>query len=235
MRKSVQAIDGSNVSLKVPYTHMSYEDGCLFYGLMNALLTYANELLHVVPEREIVIDGDDLRRQNLGSVVSESLWRHPEIVEMFIHKNPYGLSQKQLLIVQPWKHAVRDVFINVQADRDVALHMNETRVFAAGAMEHDACDFVHGIPSLDLLVLLPFKGGIVTDGKVLHILGRINPLALPVVKDDCSTALSHGVIQSADELVAFSRSNQGRNWISPNIQSLIDSTVDRILRESIRQ
>lgn len=235
LRKTLHAVDGSSVALSIPYTHMSYEDGCLFYGIMNALLTFANAVLRIVPDQEIMIDGGDRRRQDIGSLVSETLWRHPELVSMFVRSNPFGLTEECLKIAGSWVFAVRDLFVNVGADADAGLHLNESRVFAVGAMEHDADAFVHGIPSLDLLVLLPFKGGIVTDGKVLHLAREPEPFAVPIIKDDCGAALARGVIQTADELIAYSRANRGRNWISPTMQGRVNETMMRIHHDAWEQ
>ena len=151
---------------RAPYSHMDEKDARLFYSTMNALLVYANERLHVIrPERLHERPNAPLMLYTHGGQVAEELWKNRRIVEDFVSDNPAGLSDEQLECASQWRHALRDMFTAVDANADRAIFMNRDRLFAVGASQDPADSHVHHIPSLMLLTLLPFKGGIVTDGK----------------------------------------------------------------------
>lgn len=171
-------------SARAPYSHMDDEDARLFYSTMNALLVYANERLHVVaPERlRERPENPDMLYEH-GGQVSDALWRHRWLVDDFVRDNPFGLHERQIEVARPWRHALRDMFTAVDASEDRSIYMNRDRLFVVGAMQDPADAHVHHIPSLMLLTLLPFKGGIVTDGKTLHLSPRPATWAVPMIAE----------------------------------------------------
>ena len=191
---------------RAPYSHMDDEDARLFYSTMNALLVYANERLHVVaPERlRERPENPDMLYEN-GGQVSEALWRHRQLVDDFVRDNPLGLSERQLETARPWRHSLRDMFTVVDADEDRAVYMNRDRLFVVGAMQDPADSHVHHIPSLMLLTLLPFKGGIVTDGKTLHLSPRPASWAVPMIAAQAAALAGRRPIASARQLLAYAR------------------------------
>ena len=126
---------------RAPYSHMSEQDARLFYSTMNALLVYTNQRLHVVrPEclRERPENRDMLYLN--GGRVSDALWRNRALIEDFVRDNPLGLSEEQLSIARPWRHALRDMFTVVDANEDRAIYMNRDRLFVVGAMQDPATE-----------------------------------------------------------------------------------------------
>lgn len=214
--------DASAIVTYIPYSHMDERDADLFFDTLAALLTYANRRLEVVPEERVSLRGRDTSQLDRAAAVSEALWTHRGLIDDFVHENPFGLDGQRLEIVRPWRYAVRDVFTCIKASADSALYMNDRRVFAVGALTRDADAFVHAIPSLMLLTLLPFKGGIVTDSKVVHLGDEPAPGALPLIAQQAQDLLSIGVISHAGELIAYGRRYEGVDQISPAVQSRID-------------
>lgn len=192
---------------RAPYTHMSEKDARLFYSTMNALLVYTNARLHVVaPERLRERPGaPDMLYEN-GGQVAEALWQHRALVDDFVRENPLGLTERQLATARPWRHALRDTFTCVDANEDRAVYMNRDRLFVVGASQDPADAHVHHIPSLMLLTLVPFKGGIVTDGKTLHLSQRPQPWAVPLIAEEVAVLAGRRPIASATQLLAYTRS-----------------------------
>lgn len=221
--------DKSAIVTYIPYTHMDEQDADLFFDTLAALLTYANRRLEIVPDERVSLRGGDTSRLDRGAAVSEALWAHRGIIDDFVRDNPFGLDEELLETVRPWRYAVRDVFTCIKASADSALYMNDRRVFAVGALTRDADAFVHAIPSLMLLTLLPFKGGIVTDSKVVHLGDEPAPGALPLIAQQAQDLLSIGVISHAGELIAYGMSHEGVDQISPAVQSRIDEHLRSLI------
>lgn len=206
----------------VPYSHMDEADERLFYDTMEELLTYANRVLGLVDAPRVALHGDDERLLGYGSVVSDALWQNVWIVDDFVRENPLGASPEHLEVARPWRHAVRDLFTCVAANADAAVYMNADRAFVVGAMLADADAHVHAIPSLMLLTLLPFKGGIVTDSKTLHLADELRPGMERLVEQEARRELRRGALSTSAELIAYERTHRGMDQISPRFQRVID-------------
>ncbi|WP_455140058.1 hypothetical protein [Thermophilibacter sp.] len=213
---------------RLPYSHMDEADEHLFYDTMEELLTYANQVLHLVDAPRVALHGDDDRALGHGSVVSDALWQRPWIVDDFVRENPLGVSRAHLEVARPWRNAVRDLFTCIGADADAAVYMNAERAFAVGALRGPADQHVHAIPSLVLLTLLPFKGGIVTDSKTLHLADELRPGMGALIERDARRALRRGVVTTSAELIAYAQTHRGVDQISPRFQRIIDEHLSAL-------
>ncbi|HIZ46699.1 MAG TPA: hypothetical protein IAA19_06750 [Candidatus Olsenella pullistercoris] len=197
---------GAVAGVEPAYSHMGEEDAELFYATINALLVYANERLGVVdPARLRPRAGSPLMLFENGGRVSEELWKRRWLVDDFVRENPFRLPERQLEVARPWRFALRDMFCALAADADRAVYMNQDRIVIVGAMQDDADAHVHATPSLMLLTLLPFRGGIVTDGKTLHLSPRPHAWALPEIAARARTLAQRRPIVTADDLMAYAR------------------------------
>ena len=203
---------------------MSDADARLFYSTMNALLVYTNERLHVVAPQRLRErpENPDMLYEN-GAQVAEALWRHRALIEDFVRDNPLGLSRRQLEVARPWRGALRDMFTVVDANEDRAIYMNQDRLFVVGAMQDPADAHVHHIPSLMLLTLLPFKGGIVTDGKTLHLSPRPAPWAVPLITEQIAGLAAQRPIASSRQLTNYTRDiPDDENRVTERFQRIVD-------------
>ena len=192
------------LKIQPAYSHMDEKDAELFYSTINALLVYANARLGVVDPALLRERPDNpCMLFESGGQVSDELWKHRWLVEDFVRDNPFHLPDRQLEVARPWRYALRDMFCAIAADSDKAIYMNQDRIFAVGALQDDADAHVHTIPSLMLLTLLPFKGGIVTDGKTLHLSPRPHAWALPKIVSQARSLVGQPPIVTADELTAY--------------------------------
>lgn len=216
--------DGPVAAVLVPYSHMDDDDARLFYETINALLVYANRRLGIVDPAEL------RERRNAphmlyerGGQVSDALWRSRWLVDDFVRDNPMRLSPGHLDCARPWRWALRDMFTVVGADADSALYMNRTHLFAVGASQGPADGHVHHIPSLMLLTLLPFKGGIVTSGMTIHLSQEPASWAVPLIASRARELSSRTVIATAGQLVSYGRQvPDDENLVTPGFQREVD-------------
>lgn len=220
--------EGLSGIFTVPYSHMPDEDAELFYSTYGSLLAYANERLGVVERGRPLVQCDDKvhRLTPLGGHVSEALWAgHRSLVDDFVERNPYGLASEQLEVVRPWRWAVRDQFVCMGASADYVLLMNDDRAFAMGAMQDDAYDHVHAVPSLLLLTLLPFKRGIVCDGKTIFLCDKCREGAEEYFADQLHYLASRKVVSWAWQLEEYSKGLSDENRIPPDYQRQLDEAL----------
>ena len=219
-----QTPNGPVTAVYVPYSHMDEDDSRLFYSTMNALLVYANNRLHVIsPKRLRARPGDPCMLYENGGRVSEELWKHRALVDDFVRENPLHLTRRHLDCARPWRHAVRDMFTVVDADATSAVYMNRTHLFVVGASQDPADSHVHRIPSLMLLTLLPFKGGIVTSGMTIHLSQEPAPWAVPLIAQQARELSERTIISTADQLVSYGRRiSDDENLVTPRFQREVD-------------
>ena len=216
--------NGPVTAVYVPYSHMDDDDARLFYTTINALLVYANERLGVVdPTTLRERQGAPCMLYEHGGQVADALWRNRALVDDFVRDNPMHLSQEHLDCARPWRWALRDTFTVVDADVDSAVYMNRTHLFAVGASQDPADSHVHHIPSLMLLTLLPFKGGIVTSGMTIHLAQEPASWALPLIAQQAKEFCTRTVIATSEQLVAYGRKvPDGENLVTPRFQREVD-------------
>ena len=182
------------------------------------------ERLHVVAPQRLRErpENPDMLYEN-GAQVAEALWRHRALIEDFVRDNPLGLSRRQLETARPWRGALRDMFTVVDANENRAIYMNQDRLFVVGAMQDPADAHVHHIPSLMLLTLLPFKGGIVTDGKTLHLSPQPASWALPLITEQIAGLAAQRLIASSRQLANYTQGiPDDENRVTERFQRIID-------------
>ena len=210
-------------SVTIPYSHMDWDDACMFYEALNSLLTYANRRLGVVDGDDIVIDGDDFGAKRDAVRVGEMLWRNRWVIEEFVKGDPGRLGKARLAMVDGWRHAVRATLTCMGANPDFALYMADDALFVVGAMESAADFFVRSLPSLVLVTMLPFKGGIVVDGKVMGLSDEPVPGAVESMTESLRGLLREGrVVSTASELVAYCDTHDGGNLVPASTQAWLD-------------
>ncbi|MBM6813485.1 hypothetical protein H7U31_00165 [Olsenella uli] len=221
-----QTVGDVLLEARAPYSHMDEDDSRLFYSTMNALLVYANNRLHVIsPKRLRARPGDPCMLYENGGRVSEELWKHRSLVDDFVRENPLGLSERQLEAARPWRHALRDMFTVVDADADRAIYMNQDRLFVVGASQDPADSHVHHIPSLMLLTLVPFKGGIVTSGITLHLSPRPHPWAVPLIARQAAELAVRPLVSTANDLLLYASGvSDDENRVTPRFQREVDES-----------
>ena len=219
-----QTKNGPVAAVCVPYSHMDDDDATLFYDTINALLVYANNRLGIVDPSELhERSGAPCMLYEHGGQVADTLWRNRQLVDDFVRDNPLHLPQDHLDCARPWRWALRDMFTVVDANEDSVLYMNRTHLFAVGASQDPADSHVHHIPSLMLLTLLPFKGGIVTSGMTIHLSQEPASWALPLIAQQAKEFCTRTIIATSGQLTAYGRKvPDGENLVTERFQREVD-------------
>ncbi len=201
------------------------EDAELFHRALSGLLTYANGKLGVVEAQGITLHTRDKAEQADGARVSERLWLNRPLVDDYVRENPLGADEEELQIVSPWRHALRDVFIVVDAHEDYALYMNGDAVFCVNRLATRANRSVRDVPSLALLTLLPYKGVVVTDTKFIRLRQSLDAVQVSEVLETARTLAQSGVISRAEQLMAYAGALTDENRVSEYWQLSVDKKL----------
>lgn len=204
-------------------TRMDAREANDFYTTLEALATYANGLLHVVPEQPLRLRGESRAELDETSRVLERLWINRWIVRRFVEKNPAGLPERCLEMALPWEHAFRDVFVVVDACSWHVLLVNDERAIAYGEGVGDADLLVREVPSRVLLTLLPYKNGIVTDTRMMHLMDDEETIELADIVPKANALIKRGILASAEELIDYSDSRVWNNHVPEPWQEKIDA------------
>jgi hypothetical protein len=144
---------------------LSREDASLFFKLMPALQTFANQQLKIV---EGLRDVEDYKTISNGERVElrNAVYDNPKVIDDFVRQNPFLFPQDELEIVSSWRNFIADSFFVVQLTQKHAIFMRDEDVYAVLALAQPL-QVVLGeapLPAYVKTVLLPFKGKIIYDG-----------------------------------------------------------------------
>jgi hypothetical protein len=138
-----------------------------FFHIWLPLLHFANNELRVVPN----LSGKGSKNIvdiNLAVQVRGALWRHEELLNEFIEKNPAQLSRDDLRIVENWKYRRLGKFFIFKFLKKHAIFISQddqAEVFAVKGLQNSFEEiFGVKIPILVETVLLPFGNEIIADG-----------------------------------------------------------------------
>lgn len=223
MRKTVTAYEGTTLTVEVPYTRLSEQHEALYYKVLNGLLAFANRVLGLVAHPGMALDSPDPLAHNAGAYVLEALWANRWLIERFVKLNPCGFSREERMAALGWTHAVRDLFTCIYADEDLCLYQNGRRVFALGAQlaAKGAHPPAPEPAELCCLTMLPFKGGIVTDGAGVCLGPWPEGAPRSHLRLTSSLVLYEPVVSRATDLIAYRQAYKGQNQISSACQQFL--------------
>ncbi|MBN1449508.1 MAG: hypothetical protein JW963_00685 [Anaerolineales bacterium] len=144
---------------------LSREDASLFFKLMPALQTFANQRLKIIKGLKDV-EGYKTISNRERVELRNSVYESPEIIDDFVRENPFSFSEDELEIISNWKNFIADSFFIVQLTKKHAIFMRDDDVYAVLALLQPLQDILGEIrlPVYVKTVLLPFKGRIIYDG-----------------------------------------------------------------------
>ena len=87
---------------------LSPEDASLFFKLMPALQTFANQRLKIIKGLK---DVEGYRTISNGERVElrNVVYENPEVIDDFIKENPFSFPKDELEIVSSWKNFIADL------------------------------------------------------------------------------------------------------------------------------
>ena len=106
-----------------------------FFDLLDGLIIFANERLHLVDGLRLPIVGDEAEMK--AAYVCDNLWRHTEVIDEYARLNPNRLRKADLDAVAAWRDVVVGKFTLVRFERGRAIMMNEAGLFAVAGLDDD--------------------------------------------------------------------------------------------------
>ena len=173
-----------------------------FRYLMAALLRFAREGLGIASAAA----SDALARQDAASDMLDALWVNRQLIDEFVRLNPEGLSKEELKAVRLWRRAIAGRFVVTDAEGGLmALVTSGTqerpRLILADLLERKAEDVFHELPCLAELVLLPYQGRIVTDGRIKRVSSIVMPGGHELIRQRLRLAMKSPPITTAKDLI----------------------------------
>lgn len=184
-----------------------------FRHLMAALLRFAREGLGIASAAA----SDALARQDAASDMLDALWENRQLIDEFARLNPEGLSKEELEAVRLWRHAIAGRFVVTDAEGGLmALVTSGTqerpRLILADLLERKAEDVFHELPCLTELVLLPYQGRIVTDGRIKRVSSIVMPGGHELIRQRLRLAMKSPPITTAKELIELKCESTPSHW-----------------------
>lgn len=178
----------------------------LFYYCLNHLVTYVgSELkLSLGKKKRPAIDSIDLAERQAATRILDALWEHPELVKAYVTTNPHRLSPEKLNIIAPWQFALRDIFVCLEHSYKTITCVNDERIFEVGSLRTPIENMVGPMPAMAILTLLPYKGRLVCDGRIVHISNTTCMGASAIIDKQLAYASEHPLITTPAELAAYS-------------------------------
>ena len=133
-----------------------------FFELLDGLIVFANERLHLVDGLSVPIVGDEAEMK--AAYVCDNMWRHIEVLDEYLHLNPRKLRPADLEVIAGWRDALVGRFTLVRFERGRAILMNEAGLFAVAGLDDDPQKRMPVCPDMVIATLLPFEGIIISDG-----------------------------------------------------------------------
>jgi hypothetical protein len=146
---------------------ISPEDADLFFKLMPALQTFANQRLQVIKNLNDIKLYQKISNEQRVSL-RNAFYKKPEIINDFVRENPFGFSADELAIVSGWKHFVAGDFFIQSVTKKYAIFIGHNKVYGVLALVEPFQAVLGGMPfpAYVKTVLLPFKGKIIYDGLI---------------------------------------------------------------------
>ncbi len=145
--------------------NLTTEDATQFYQLMWGLQFFVSQQLQLLPGVRSLEEYTTAGSQEKIKA-RDALWKHPELIDAYVEKNPDGLSAEDLSIVRKWKQFVAGKFTIFRYLKDHAIFIGDSKVYGVLGLYDRLDDVFSGRPLPLLLetVLLPYKGRIIYDG-----------------------------------------------------------------------
>lgn len=178
--------------------HLSQRQLDRFFDLLDQLLVFANERLHLVEGLSAPIVGEQAEMK--AALVCELLWDNRAVIDEFVRLNPNRMPARDLQAVAAWSDALVGEFMLVRHERGQAIMLHETGLYSVAGLDVDLSERLSQAPDILHAALLPYEGVIVTDGLEMSSGIPLNAEELRVMEEASAAALATGVASTADEL-----------------------------------
>ena len=179
-----------------------------FLRLMKALLTF----VMVRSDAPRSPSRDLQARIAAASDALDRLWEVPQLIDEFLAENPAHLDERDLATIESWRSPVlgRFVVTGIQGKRFSCLPADAgtpPRLIIVKLIRREADELFRTIPCLIELVLLPFRGAIVTDGRIKRLSSATKPGGTFIIENRLRLAALHKLVQTPSDLVELAQSD----------------------------
>jgi len=143
------------------------EDASLFFKLMPALQTFANQELQVVKKLNSIEQYHNISNEQRIKL-RNAFYKKPELINNFVQENPFGFTVEELEIISGWKNFIAGDFYIERILKKYAIFIGDNKVYGVLALTEPFRHVLGGMPLPIYIktVLLPFKGKIIYDGLI---------------------------------------------------------------------
>ena len=179
-----------------------------FLRLMKALLAFVMARTGVRRGR-----GHDLQaRIATTSDALDRLWAAPQLIDEFLAENPADFDERDLATIASWRTPVMSpcLMTGIQGKRFACLPADvgaPPRLIIVKLIRREADELFRTIPCLIELVLLPFRGAIVTDGRIRRLSSAAKPGGTLVIENRLRLAALHRLVQTPSDLAELTQSD----------------------------
>lgn len=191
-----------------------------FLRLMKALLEFV--MVRTGAHRG---QGRDLQaRIAATSDALDRLWAAPQLIDEFLAENPADFDERDLATIASWRTPVMGHFVvtGIQSKRFSCLPADvdaPPRLIIVKLIRREADELFHTIPCLIELVLLPFHGAIVTDGRIKRLSSVVRPGGALVVENRLRLAALHKLVQTPSDLEELAQSAPEKGASRTHVES----------------
>lgn len=142
----------------------------------------------------------------------DRLWEVPQLIDEFLAENPAHLDERDLATIASWRSPVMGHFVvtGIQGKRFACLPADADtppRLIVVQLIRREADELFRTIPCLIELVLLPFHGAIVTDGRIKRLSSAAKPGGTFIIENRLRLAALHKLVQTPSDLVELAQSD----------------------------
>ena len=179
-----------------------------FLRLMKALLAF----VMVRSDAPRSPSRDLQARLAAASDALDRLWEVPQLIDEFLAENPAHLDERDLATIASWRSPVMGRFVvtGIQGKQFACLPADADmppRLIVVQLIRREADELFRTIPCLIELVLLPFRGAIVTDGRIKRLSSATKPGGALVIESRLRLAALHKLVQTPSDLAELTQSN----------------------------
>lgn len=142
----------------------------------------------------------------------DCLWAAPQFIDEFLVENPADFDERDLATIASWRTPVMGRFVvtGIQGKRFACLPADvdaPPRLIIVKLIRREADELFRTIPCLIELVLLPFRGAIVTDGRIKRLSSAAKPGGTLVIENRLRLAALHRLVQTPSDLAELTQSD----------------------------
>ena len=154
----------------------------------------------------------------------DRLWAAPQLIDEFLAENPADFDERDLATIASWRAPVMGHFVvtGIQGKRFSCLPADAgtpPRLIIVKLIRREADELFRTIPCLIELVLLPFRGSIVTDGRIKRLSTATRPDGALVVENRLRLAALHKLVQTPSDLEELARSDPEKSASRTHVES----------------